>query len=99
MNIEQLSENAGQVASLLKTMAHQERLMVLCQLVDGELSVSELQNNSMLTQSAFSQQLKVLRDNQLVSIRKESQQVFYSLADPRIEALISSLHQIFCPQI
>ncbi len=98
MDIEQLNDNAGEVAHLLKTMAHQERLMVLCQLMDGELSVSELQGNSSLGQSAFSQQLKVLRDNQLVTVRKESQQVFYALADARIKALITSLHDIFCPE-
>jgi ArsR family transcriptional regulator, virulence genes transcriptional regulator len=96
MELHEMKERANDVASLLKTMAHQERLMVLCNLIDGEMGVTQLQENSSLSQSAFSQQLSVLRKNNLVTIRKESQQVFYSLADPRITELITSLHRIFC---
>jgi len=91
-----MKQKTAEVADLLKTMAHPERLMVLCQLVEGELGVTQLQVESSLSQSAFSQQLSVLRSNGLVKIRKESQQVFYSLADPRIKDLIANLHRIFC---
>lgn len=94
--IDEMKANATQVAEMLKTMAHPERLMVLCQLVDGEVGVTQLQEGSNLSQSAFSQQLSVLRKNGLVNVRKESQQVFYRLSDPRVEALIGSLHGIFC---
>jgi len=96
MELEQLKERATEVSDLLKTMAHPERLMVLCQLVDGEVGVSQLQENTTLSQSAFSQQLSVLKKHNLVKVRKESQQVFYSLADERIKALIASFHSIFC---
>jgi len=96
MELSEMKDRANDVADLLKTMAHQERLMVLCQLIEGEVGVTQLQENSSLSQSAFSQQLSVLRKNEIVTVRKESQQVFYSLADPRIKDLITSLHRIFC---
>lgn len=96
MDLNEMKGRANDVAELLKTMAHQERLMVLCQLLEGEVGVGQLQEMSSLSQSAFSQQLSVLRKNGIVSVRKESQQVFYSLADPRVKELITSLHRIFC---
>ncbi|NQZ92413.1 MAG: helix-turn-helix transcriptional regulator [Moritella sp.] len=96
MDMNDMKERATEVADVLKTMTHPERLMVLCQLVDGEVSASQLQENSTLSQSAFSQHLAVLRKNNIVKVRKESQSVFYSLADERIEALIASFYKIFC---
>lgn len=96
MELSEMKVQAETVAVLLKTMAHPERLTVLCQLVDGEVAVRELQENSALSQSAFSQHLAVLRKHNLVKVRKEAQAVFYTLADKRIEALIGSFHNIFC---
>ena len=96
MELEEMKETATEVADLLKTMAHPERLMVLCQLVDGEVGAGQLQDNSTLSQSAFSQHLSVLRKKNIVTVRKESQSVFYRLADKRIEALIASFYTIFC---
>ena len=96
MDLNQIKGKAEIVAELLKTMAHPERLLVLCQLMEGEMGAGVLQESSALSQSAFSQHLSVLRKNNLVSVRKESQAVFYRLADPRIAALITSLHSIFC---
>jgi len=98
MELNEMRETATEVAEILKNMAHSERLMVLCQLVDGEVGAGQLQENSTLSQSAFSQHLSVLRKNNLVKVRKESQSVFYSLADKRIEALIASFYTIFCDQ-
>ena len=92
--IKQESEKA---ASWLKFVAHPDRLFVLCQLVEKECSVGELLENSHLSQSAFSQHLAVLRQNGLVKTRKESQTVYYSLADLNVIALINLLQQIFCP--
>lgn len=96
MNIADMQGNATQAADLLKVMAHPERLMVLCQLIQGEVGVGQLQQGSSLSQSAFSQHLTVLRKHNLIQARKASQQVFYSLADPRVEPLIQSLHSVFC---
>lgn len=96
MNIQEMQPKATEMSELLKTMAHPERLMVLCQLTNGELGAGKLQENSSLSQSAFSQHLTVLRKQGFVQIRKESQQVFYSLADKRVALLIQSLHNIYC---
>lgn len=96
MELEDIKERATEVTALLKTMAHPERLIVLCQLVDGEVGAGKLQESSALSQSAFSQHLSVLRKHNLVKVRKESQLVFYSLADGRVEALIASFYDIFC---
>lgn len=96
MNLAEMQSNAIEAAELLKVMAHPERLMVICQLTQGELGAGALQSGSALSQSAFSQHLTVLRKHKLIKARKESQQVFYSLADPRVETLIKSLHSVFC---
>lgn len=93
---DKLQKKAKEVSHLLKIMAHPERLMVLCQLSKGELGAGQLQQGSSLSQSAFSQHLSVLRKHGLVEVRKESQQVYYSLADPRSSKIIESLEQIFC---
>ncbi|CSA45690.1 helix-turn-helix transcriptional regulator [Vibrio cholerae] len=84
------------MAELLRVMAHPERLMVLCQLTQSEMGVGQLQQGSTLSQSAFSQHLTVLRKHGIIQARKESQQVFYRLADSRITALIQSLQNVFC---
>ncbi|PJC87436.1 transcriptional regulator [Vibrio sp. HA2012] len=96
MDIPKMQNSAVDVSELLKTMAHPERLMVLCQLTQGEVGVGKLQEGSSLSQSAFSQHLTVLKKHGLVKVRKESQQVFYSLSDPRITRLLQNLQTIFC---
>ncbi|NLS13392.1 helix-turn-helix transcriptional regulator [Vibrio sp. SM6] len=92
----QMQQLAAQAANWLKVMAHPDRLLVLCQLIDGEISVGALMQLSTLSQSAFSQHLSVLRQNQLVTTRKEAQQVYYRLADERVKKLIELLHNEFC---
>ena len=90
---------AGEVAGLLKAMANQRRLMVLCKLVEvGEMRVGDLVEAVGLSQSALSQHLAVMREEGLVTFRRESQTLWYRIADPRTEALLAALHQIFCPK-
>ncbi len=96
VKIEDMKAKAADVAELLKIMAHPDRLMVVCQLTAGEMGVSQLQQNSTLTQSAFSQHLTVLRKHGIIVARKESQQVFYSLGDVRVSQLIRNLQDLFC---
>ncbi|MCE2573429.1 ArsR/SmtB family transcription factor [Motilimonas eburnea] len=95
-DIEKMKQQSAVVAEFLKTVAHPDRLMVLCLLTQGEMNVSELSQHTQLSQSAFSQHLSVLRKQNIVKVRKESQQVFYSLADERIEALLAVLKTSFC---
>ncbi len=96
--IEEMQERAEEVTELLKIMAHPVRLLVLCQLATEELSAGQLIQRSSLSQSAFSQHLSVLKKHNIVQVRKESQQVFYSLVDERVAQLLVSMHGIFCPQ-
>jgi ArsR family transcriptional regulator len=96
MEMSNMRNSAESVSDLLKTMAHPERLLVLCQLMEGEVGAGTLQQASSLSQSAFSQHLTVLRRHGIVKVRKESQQVFYSLSDNRVSRLINCLHEIYC---
>ncbi|EOG7644944.1 metalloregulator ArsR/SmtB family transcription factor [Vibrio cholerae] len=96
IEMDEMKKNAEEVAELLRVMAHPERLMVLCQLTQSEMGVGQLQQGSTLSQSAFSQHLTILRKHGIIQARKESQQVFYRLADSRITALIQSLQNVFC---
>lgn len=103
MNVELLlkfSQQAAEAVALLKAMANQCRLLVLCHLsASGELSVGELADRVGLSQSAVSQHLAKLREEGLVATRKEAQTVFYRLCDPRAEQILALLHDLFCPEL
>jgi len=98
-NIELIHSKAQEVSDLMKIMSHSDRMVVLCLLSGGEMAVSELRGHTKLSQSAFSQHLAVLRKHELVSIKKSSQQVFYSLADGRVSIILNALQQAFCPPL
>ena len=86
-------------AVFLKALSNENRLMILCHLLDKELSVTALNEKLPLSQSALSQHLAVLRKDGLVSTRRESQTIFYSLGDSRVKELIQTLHRLFCPTL
>lgn len=88
---------AGEAAALLKALAHEARLMVLCQLLEGEYSAGALQEASGLSQSALSQHLAKLREEGLVTTRREAQTIYYSLADPNVARVLDTLAAIYCP--
>jgi ArsR family transcriptional regulator len=91
---------AGEAATLLKAMANEARLLVLCHLAEsGELSVGELVDRIDLSQSALSQHLARLREEGLVATRKDAQTVFYSVCDPRAGQLLALLNDLFCPEL
>lgn len=88
---------ASEVSNLLKAMSNERRLMVLCKLVDhGEMSVSGLAREVALSQSALSQHLAKMRDEGLVDFRRDGQTLWYRIADPRTEALLGTLYQLYC---
>ena len=93
----EFAAQAGEAARLLKTLGHQARLMVLCQLVEGERSAGALQRGSGLSQSALSQHLAKLREEGLVATRREAQTIFYRLSDPKAARVIETLAAIYCP--
>lgn len=96
----QLGQQAGEAADLLKAMANECRLLVLCHLsVSGELSVGQLVERIGLSQSALSQHLAKLREEQLVATRKQAQTVYYRLCNPKAEQLLRLLHDLFCPTL
>lgn len=91
---------AASAAQLLKVLANEHRLLVLCHLlIAGETSVSSLVEKIGLSQSALSQHLGRLRADGLVTFRRESQTLFYSVSDERAERLIAVLKDIFCPTL
>ncbi|HEX3181816.1 MAG TPA: metalloregulator ArsR/SmtB family transcription factor [Beijerinckiaceae bacterium] len=92
-----MEENAGEVAGMLRALANERRLMILCKLVEwGEANVNTLADAVGLSQSALSQHLAKMRAEGLVTYRRESQTLWYRIADPRIEQLFSTLHRLFC---
>lgn len=95
--IETLERKAGEVSAALRLIANRKRLLILCRLaLAGEMSVSALGQAVGLNQSALSQHLAKLREDGLVSTRRESQTLHYRIADPRIERLLGALHDIYC---
>ena len=87
---------ASDAARLMKALGNESRLMVLCMLAEGERSVSELNDMIPLSQSALSQQLARLRRDGLVTTRRESQAIYYSLASGPADQVIRLLHDIYC---
>ena len=96
MNLDELLSNAERAEGFLKAMANRHRLMILCELHKGECSVTSLNQRLDLSQSALSQHLARLREDNLVATRRESQTIYYSLADRNIERVIGVLWEIFC---
>ena len=92
----ELHDMATHACDLLKAMANEWRLMILCQLSEGERTVSELQAMLGLSQSALSQHLAVLRREKIVRARKHAQSVSYSLAGEDAIKVMHTLHDLFC---
>lgn len=98
MNIEDFKTNTAKAATLLKLLGNEKRLFILCQLGRGEKSVGELVELVNLSQSALSQHLAKLRQDQLVSTRRVSQTIYYSLSSPEAERIIETLYSLYCPE-
>ncbi len=99
ISIERIRDSASQAAQLLKAMANENRLLILCHLDGKELSVSELNQHLDLSQSALSQHLAVLRRDGLVATRRASQTIYYSLSGEISTRIIGTLHDLFCPEV
>lgn len=96
-DITRFEASAGQAAKLLRALGNDRRLMILCQLTEGERSVGQLQPEVGLSQSALSQHLAVLRDEGIVATRREGQTVWYRIEDPAAMKVVATLAEIFCP--
>ncbi|MDW6003128.1 ArsR/SmtB family transcription factor [Vibrio mangrovi] len=96
MNLQEMEQNSARAVVLLKAMANERRLQILCLLLAQELSVGELCAKLELSQSALSQHLAWLRRDQMVATRKEAQTVYYSLSSPEVKAMIELLYRLYC---
>lgn len=92
-----LEASATEAATMLKALANEKRLMILCKLLErGEMGVMELSSGVGLSQSALSQHLAKMRDEKILAFRRDGQSVFYHVADPRILLILTNLKSIFC---
>ncbi len=97
-DIADFEKKAGQAAQMLKLLANENRLLILCQLVMArEMSVNDLADAVGLSQSALSQHLAKMRDEGLLATRREAQTVFYRIGDPNAARILSLLKNIYCP--
>jgi ArsR family transcriptional regulator len=92
-----LEARAGEVAGVLAALANDRRLLILCKLVEeGEATVGALAEGVGLSQSALSQHLARMREEGIVSFRRDAQTLWYRIADSRVESLLATLHRLYC---
>jgi DNA-binding transcriptional ArsR family regulator len=96
MNLGELQSRAKRATDLLKAMSNPVRLLVLCQLAEGEKSVGELEKVVDVSQSALSQHLALLRSRGIVASRRAGQTIFYSLTGREASALLAALYEVYC---
>lgn len=92
----ELADLAGEASQFLKAIANQDRLMILCMLVDKELNVTALEHATGIPQPRLSQHLARLRQEGLVSNRRNAKEIRYSLASTEAQEVITLLHKLFC---
>jgi ArsR family transcriptional regulator, virulence genes transcriptional regulator len=96
MDLVELERNASRASELLAAMANTHRLMVLCKLLHGEMSVNALAQSVGLSQSALSQHLAKLRDRGLVKTRRDAQTIYYQVASAEVASILTALYGIYC---
>ena len=96
VDMAQMRQKATEASELLKCIANENRLLIMCALAEGEYSVGELNKRVPLSQSALSQHLAVIRHQGMVDTRRESQSIYYSLANTDALKVVKVLHEIFC---
>ncbi|WP_200843997.1 helix-turn-helix transcriptional regulator [Pantoea sp. 18069] len=95
---EALRSATSRAVGALKVLANEDRLLLLCQLSQGEMCVSDLEQALGIRQPTLSQQLGVLRNEGVVSTRREGKNIFYSVADPAMLEILALLYQLYCPK-
>jgi DNA-binding transcriptional ArsR family regulator len=98
LNIEQMRAAAERATALLRVLAHEDRLLLLCQLSQRELCVGELEEQLDIHQPMLSQQLGVLRRQELVTTRRDGKRIYYRIADPRALTLLQTLYSLYCDE-
>ena len=97
LDLSRFEASAAKAAHLLRALSNERRLMILCRLGDGEMSVGQLQPLVGVSQSALSQHLKVLRDEGLLATRRDGQTIWYRIAEPSVMKVVATLAEIYCP--
>lgn len=98
LNPDVLRDAATHAVGALKVLANEDRLLLLCQLSQGEMSVGELEETLGIHQPTLSQQLGVLRNEGVVSTRREGKRICYSIADPKLLQVLELLYRLYCPK-
>ncbi len=93
-----LRQGAGEAVAALKLLANENRLLLLCQLSQGEMCVAELEEQLEIHQPTLSQQLGVLRVEGVVDTRREGKNIYYSVADPALLEILAVLYRLYCPK-
>ena len=96
IDFDAMQRNATDAVTLLKGLANESRLMIMCVLSEGEVSVGQLNQRIKISQSALSQHLAVLREQGLVQTRRESQTIYYHLTDTPAMSVIELLRDVYC---
>ncbi|HWK69523.1 MAG TPA: metalloregulator ArsR/SmtB family transcription factor [Burkholderiaceae bacterium] len=97
IDLVKLHAAAGEASKLLKVLSNPDRMLLLCQMTQGEFSVKELETITGILQPTLSQQLTVLREERLVSTRRGGKQIFYSISSSEALAVLQVLYQLYCP--
>lgn len=96
LDIDQMRRSAGEATGVLRVLAHEDRLLLLCQLSQAELTVGELEEQLDIRQPSLSQHLGVLRREGLVQTRREGKYIHYRIADERVLAVLQTLYEHYC---
>ena len=94
-NVDAIRDSANQACSILKLLANEDRLMLLCQLTQGEKNVGELESATNIQQPTLSQQLTILRKDGIVTIRKDGKFNYYSIASDEVIQVMQTLGQLY----
>lgn len=98
IDLDVLKAAAGRACGLLRALANPDRLLLLCQMTQGEFSVGELESLTGIRQPTLSQQLTVLREEKMVNTRRDGKQIFYSIASQEALAVLQVLYGLYCPK-
>lgn len=98
LNIASMHKGAAEATAILRVLANEDRLLLLCELSQGEKSVGELEELLDLHQPTLSQQLGVLRTEGLVDTRRDGKRIYYAVADKKVLTLLKTLYDLYCPK-
>lgn len=96
LDLDWMRSQAAQVVSLLKVIGNPDRLLLLCQMLQGEYAVGELEELLGIQQPTLSQQLGVLRNEGLVATRRDGKYIYYRVSHPHVQVILEVLHQLYC---